>query len=203
MEAVQDYPLLKDPEMKEILESFMIETKEILEKLDLDLMELEKRPEDNELLNQVFRSFHTIKGTSGFFGLNKLTSVTHKCEDILNKLRKGEAKLNSGVMDSILLAYDKLRELLISIENKLNEDVDIEEALDNLTATLDALENNKEIKPKEEPQKEKSKTKTRKSKKSSKELKVKENNEQEFVMAAQTDSNSLTKSTHKILCRSF
>ena len=189
MEAVQDYPLLKDPEMKEILESFMIETKEILEKLDLDLMELEKRPEDNELLNQVFRSFHTIKGTSGFFGLNKLTSVTHKCEDILNKLRKGEAKLNSGVMDSILLAYDKLRELLISIENKLNEDVDIEEALDNLTDTLDALENNKEIKPKEEPQKEKSKTKTRKSKKSSKELKVKENNEQEFVMAAQTDSN--------------
>ena len=60
MEAVQDYPLLKDPEMKEILESFLIETKEILDKLDVDLMELEKRSEDPDLLNQVFRSFHTI-----------------------------------------------------------------------------------------------------------------------------------------------
>ena len=55
MEAVQDYPLLKDPEMKEILESFLIETKEILDKLDVDLMELEKRSEDPDLLNQVFR----------------------------------------------------------------------------------------------------------------------------------------------------
>ena len=121
MEAVQDYPLLKDPEMKEILESFLIETREILEKLDVDLMELEKRAEDQELLNQVFRSFHTIKGTSGFFGLNKLTSITHKCEDILNKLRKGEAKLNSGIMDSILLSYDKIRDLLVSIETNFNE----------------------------------------------------------------------------------
>ena len=191
MEAVQDYPLLKDPEMKEILESFMIETKEILEKLDLDLMELEKRPQDNELLNQVFRSFHTIKGTSGFFGLNKLTAVTHKCEDILNKLRKGEAKLNSGIMDSILLAYDKIRELLISIENNLNEEVDIEEALENLTATLEVLENNTEIKPKEESPKEKIKSKTRKSKKSSKALKAKENDEQEVVNSAQIDSNEV------------
>ncbi len=189
MEAVQDYPLLKDPEMKEILESFMIETKEILEKLDLDLMKLEKRPEDNELLNQVFRSFHTIKGTSGFFGLNKLTAVTHKCEDILNKLRKGEAKLNSGIMDSILLAYDKIRELLISIENNINEDVDIEEALENLTATLEALENNAEIKPKEESPKEKTKSKARK--KSSKVTKAKENNEPEVVKEEQADSNDI------------
>ena len=142
MEAVQDYPLLKDPEMKEILESFLIETREILEKLDVDLMELEKRAEDQELLNQVFRSFHTIKGTSGFFGLNKLTSITHKCEDILNKLRKGEAKLNSGIMDSILLSYDKIRDLLVSIETNFNENVDIDKALVDLTKTLDSLEKN-------------------------------------------------------------
>ena len=142
MEAVQDYPLLKDPEMKEILESFLIETKEILDKLDVDLMELEKRSEDPDLLNQVFRSFHTIKGTSGFFGLNKLTSITHKCEDILNKLRKGEAKLNSGTMDSILLSYDKMRDLLVSIETNLNENVDIDKALSVLNKTLESLENN-------------------------------------------------------------
>ena len=164
MEAVQDYPLLKDPEMKEILESFLIETREILEKLDVDLMELEKRAEDQELLNQVFRSFHTIKGTSGFFGLNKLTSITHKCEDILNKLRKGEAKLNSGIMDSILLSYDKIRDLLVSIETNFNENVDIDKALVDLTKTLESLEKNgsnkvSDNKVKGSPVKRKTKTK--------------------------------------------
>ena len=183
METVQDYPLLKDPEMKEILESFLVETKEILEKLDVDLMELEKRSDDQDLLNQVFRSFHTIKGTSGFFGLNKLTSITHKCEDILNKLRKGEAKLNSGIMDSILLSYDKIRELLISIESNLNENVDIEKALEVLTKTLELLENNKSNKAAEKIEKEtsaKSKTKARKSGKSCKTKGNNQNNEQEI-----------------------
>ncbi len=183
MEAVQDYPLLKDPEMKEILESFLIETKEILEKLDVDLMELEKKSEDPDLLNQVFRSFHTIKGTSGFFGLNKLTSITHKCEDILNKLRKGEAKLNSDIMDSILLSYDKIRDLLGSIESNLNEDVDIENALMELTKTIDSLEsknNNKNEGPKEDLS-PKTKSKARKSRKSIKPVKTKEEVKQESL----------------------
>ncbi len=143
MDEMNEYPLLKDPEMKEILESFLVESKEILERLDLDLMELEKRSGDMDLLNQVFRSFHTIKGTSGFFGLNKLTEITHKCEDILNKLRKGEAILNSDIMDSILLAYDKIKELLSSIESNFNEDVDIEISLEVLTNTIVSLEINK------------------------------------------------------------
>ena len=181
MTEVQEYPLLKDPEMKEILDSFLIETKEILEKLDIDLMELEKRSDDNELLNQVFRSFHTIKGTSGFFGLNKLTEITHKCEDILNKLRKGEAKLNTGIMDSILLAYDNIRELLISIEKNLNEDVDIEKALIDLTNTLQSLENSPGSNDKKESSKVKTKSKTRKTKKNSKTEKAIENKETEEI----------------------
>ena len=95
--------LLNDPEMKEIFESFIVETNEILEKLDLDLVQLEKTPKDNELLNSVFRAFHTIKGTSGFLGLEKLQTVTHHCEDILNKLRKGEAELNGDLCGSEIL----------------------------------------------------------------------------------------------------
>ena len=75
------YSMLRDPEMKEIVDSFIVETKEILEKLDLNLIELENKPNDSDLLNEVFRSFHTIKGTSGFLGLDKLTQVTHRCED--------------------------------------------------------------------------------------------------------------------------
>jgi len=134
------YSMQQDPEMKEILESFLIETKEILEKLDLDLMELEKKPDDIELLNQIFRSFHTIKGTSGFFGLIKLTAVTHKCEDILNKLRKGEAQLNSDIMDAILISYDKIKELHVCIETNFNEDVDIEKVIMVLSNVIGNME---------------------------------------------------------------
>lgn len=139
MDGTIQNSMLIDPEMKEIVDSFLLETKEILENLNVDLMELEKRPEDLDLLNQIFRSFHTIKGTSGFLGLEKLPKVTHKCEDILNKLRKGEAKLNSDLMDGIILGYDTIKELLVKIENEKNEDVEIDEVVVRLTKLLDSM----------------------------------------------------------------
>lgn len=138
------YSMLDDPEMKEIIESFIVETKEILENLDVDLVELEKTPEDADLLNKIFRSFHTIKGTAGFLGLIKLQKVTHRCEDILNKLRKGEIKLDSEIMDGILNSYDKLKVLLHTIENNKNEDVDITETLTILDKLIASLEGKKE-----------------------------------------------------------
>lgn len=141
MESTAQNPMLIDPEMKEIVDSFLLETKEILENLNVDLIELEKRPEDLDLLNQIFRSFHTIKGTSGFLGLEKLPAVTHKCEDILNKLRKGEAKLNSNLMDGIILGYDTIKELLVKIENEKNEDVDVDNVIKVLTGLLENMGN--------------------------------------------------------------
>ncbi|AFN75353.1 Chemotaxis protein histidine kinase CheA [Melioribacter roseus P3M-2] len=128
--------MLVDPEMKEIVDSFLLETKEILENLDVDLMELEKSPEDLDLLNKIFRSFHTVKGTSGFLGLEKLPEVTHKCEDILNKLRKGEAKLTTELMDGILLGFDTIKELLVKIENDKNEDVEVDNVINVLQSLL-------------------------------------------------------------------
>lgn len=138
MEA--DYSLLQDPDMKEIFDSFLVETIEILDKLDLDLVQLEKSPDDNDLLNDIFRSFHTIKGTSGFLGLVKLQQVTHRCEDILNKLRKGEAALNGNIMDGILGGYDVLKELLAVIETNLNEDFDTEPIVEQLSSIIEAME---------------------------------------------------------------
>ncbi len=132
--------LLQDPEMKEIVESFIEESKEILENLNSDLIELENNSKDEELLNKIFRSFHTLKGTSGFLGLEKTTLVTHRCEDILNKLRKGEAELTSDLMDVILSAYDKIVMLISSIENNLSEDVEIDEIIDKLNGTIEILE---------------------------------------------------------------
>lgn len=135
------YSILSDPEMKEIVESFIIETKEILDRLDLDLVDIEKRPDDMVLLDQIFRGFHTIKGTSGFLGLDKMTRVTHNCEDILNKLRKGEAVLTSELMDGILSAYDLLKALLDSVETSANEDIDVESVVEILAGLVEKLEN--------------------------------------------------------------
>jgi len=142
MSKESTYALLTDPSMKEILESFLAETKEILEKLDSDLTIIEKNPDDIELLNQIFRHFHTIKGTSGFFGLEKLPAVTHKCEDILNKLRKGEAKINLFIMDGILAAYDVIKKLLYKIESDFDEDCETESVLQGLSKVLDVMAGN-------------------------------------------------------------
>ncbi|MCF6270047.1 MAG: chemotaxis protein CheA [Melioribacteraceae bacterium] len=135
------YAMLVDPDMQEIVESFIVETHEILEELDHDLVQLESKPEDDELLNQIFRAFHTIKGTSGFLGLDRLTKVTHRCEDILNKLRKREAKLSSDLMDVILLGYDKIKELINVIENDKNENVEIDDTVVHLENAIKSIEN--------------------------------------------------------------
>ncbi len=140
------YAMLNDPEMKEIFDSFVVETKEILEKLDLDLVELENKPQDIELLNQIFRSYHTVKGTSGFLGLEKMMKLTHRAEDLLNKLRKAEVILNEEMMDGILQAYDKLKELLFHIEEHRNEDVNVQNVILKLEEILKNIEE-KNVKP--------------------------------------------------------
>ena len=134
------YLILSDPEMKEIVDSFIVESKEILEKLDFDLVELERKSDDADFLNQIFRAFHTIKGTSGFLGLEKLQAVTHRSEDILNKLRKGEVKLNSHIMDSILMAFDTIKALIYVIEVNKNEDVPTDDVVALLNATIEKIE---------------------------------------------------------------
>lgn len=134
-----DYSLLNDPEMAEIFESFVVETKETLEKLDLDLVQLEGAPNDADLLNEIFRSFHTVKGTSGFLGLAKMQALTHRLEDILNKLRKGEALLTTQIMDGILSGYDSLGELLEIVETQKNEDYDTENAIKELEVILNDI----------------------------------------------------------------
>lgn len=154
------YEMLVDPEMKEIVISFLEETKEIFENLNTDLVELEQHSDDLDLLNQIFRAFHTIKGTSGFLGLEKLQTVTHKCEDILNKLRKGEAKLSSDLMDTILLSFDAIQAIVACIEKEKTENVDVSTTLAELDKALAVLEGKPipEKKPKKVSKKSKAKT---------------------------------------------
>ncbi|MBK7258306.1 MAG: chemotaxis protein CheA [Ignavibacteriae bacterium] len=114
-----------DNEMAEILESFLIETREIFERLGQDLLTLEKGVTDNELLNTIFRAVHTVKGTSSFLGLEQMTSLAHVFEDVLNKLRKGEITVSSDKMDVMFEAYDIMKDLLARIEARNLAKIDL------------------------------------------------------------------------------
>jgi two-component system, chemotaxis family, sensor kinase CheA len=129
-----------DPEMKEILDSFLVETKEILEKLDQDLLQIEQAPDDKELINTVFRAFHTVKGTSGFLGFDQMMEITHKCEDVLNKIRKGELHIDSAMMDIIFASYDIMKELITRLDNGSMEPVDMDDTLARLLVVAEETE---------------------------------------------------------------
>ena len=105
-----------DSEDQELLEGFLTETTELLEKLDDDLVALEKASDDPELLNRIFRSIHTVKGASSFLGFDLLVKVTHKTEDVLNRLRKGELAVTPEIMDIILEATDLVKLLVSDIK---------------------------------------------------------------------------------------
>ncbi|MCX7984324.1 MAG: chemotaxis protein CheA [Bacteroidetes bacterium] len=123
-----------DNEMREILESFIVETHEILEKLGQDLLQLEKDPVNSELHNVIFRAVHTVKGTSSFLGFDHMTHLAHKFEDVLNKIRKGELVVTSPIMDVMFEAYDLLKENLQSIERGNYEGIEGNEVIEKLTA---------------------------------------------------------------------
>jgi two-component system chemotaxis sensor kinase CheA len=125
-------------DMKAIVDEFMVETDELMSQLDTDLVAIEKSPNDLDLLNRIFRSAHTIKGTSGFLGFTELSSLTHKMEDVLNKLRKGELKLSAGMMDTLLECVDHLKAMLAGIAETGKE---VHRDLKDILAKLDRVEN--------------------------------------------------------------
>ena len=123
-----------DGEMAEILESFIVESNEILETLGQNLLALEKNPVDTELHNVIFRAVHTLKGTSSFLGFEQTTSLAHVFEDVLNKIRRGELKVSSEKMDVMFEAFDLLKELMRRIETHNNDPIDLREILERLRA---------------------------------------------------------------------
>ncbi|MDH5395559.1 MAG: Hpt domain-containing protein, partial [Gammaproteobacteria bacterium] len=92
----------------ELLEDFLIEAGEILEQLNEQLVELENSPDDSDLLNAVFRGFHTIKGGAGFLSIDAMVAICHRTEDVFNMLRNGEIKIDNHLMDTVLPVLDVL-----------------------------------------------------------------------------------------------
>ncbi len=120
----------------EIFGDFIVEAKEHLESIEPNLLELEKAPENLSLLNEIFRPMHSLKGASGFLGLNKINGLAHRAENILDELRKGTMGVTSEIMDVILSATDALRTMIDNLESGGGEgDVDTAPII----ATIDAI----------------------------------------------------------------
>ncbi len=101
----------------EILQDFLVEAGEILELLSEQLVGLEQSPDDSDLLNAVFRGFHTVKGGAGFLALDAMVDCCHVCEDVFNVLRNGERTVSSGLMDSVLQGLDAVQNMFSEIQS--------------------------------------------------------------------------------------
>lgn len=120
----------------ELFADFIVEAKEHLETIEPNLLELEKAPDNLGLLNEIFRPMHSLKGASGFLGLNRINQLAHKSENILDELRKGTMVVTSEIMDVILASTDALRQMIDNLEAE-NTEGDVE--IDAIIAQIDAI----------------------------------------------------------------
>jgi len=128
-------------EFQEILQDFLVESFELVEKLDEDLVELENTPEDLELLNGIFRVAHTVKGASSFLNFDVLTHLTHHMEDVLNKARHGDLIITPDIMDVILESIDLMKTLLNTIrDTSADAGIDVSACVARLDKVSNGLE---------------------------------------------------------------
>ena len=125
----------------DIIRDFIIESRENLEVVELRLVELEQNPEDTETINAVFRSFHTIKGVSGFLKLEKMNNFCHHTENLIDSARAGKLYFDDAVADIILESVDTLKlmmdEVEGSIETRINatfDDIDVKPLIRKIQA---------------------------------------------------------------------
>lgn len=124
--------------MDEIIDDFVTEAEESLEKIDPLFVQMETRGFDKELLNDIFRSMHTIKGAAGFLGFQQIVDVAHKTENLLKRLRDGDMDVSSGLITLTLRSVDVLKMLLGRIKKKQEGEADIDSMLAELDEAMAA-----------------------------------------------------------------
>ncbi|PIQ29115.1 chemotaxis protein CheA [bacterium (Candidatus Blackallbacteria) CG17_big_fil_post_rev_8_21_14_2_50_48_46] len=117
-------PPAGNDDMDEIIEDFIVESGELIEALDQDLLNLEQTPDNLDLLNQIFRPVHTIKGNASFLGFDKLMRFTHQLENLLDKLRSGDKRATPEVIDVILESVDLMKNLMKHLQNEALVDIE-------------------------------------------------------------------------------
>jgi len=121
---------------EEILQDFLVEATELLDQLNEQLVDLENSPDDSNLLNTIFRGFHTVKGGAGFLGVNPLVQVCHRAENVFDKIRNKDVAYDAEVADVILRAFDQVSRIVAELNDGIREFDDIDP---QLLSELDAI----------------------------------------------------------------
>jgi two-component system chemotaxis sensor kinase CheA len=129
--------LADDPSL---VQDFLVESEELLQKMDQDMVALEGKPDDPDLLNRIFRALHTIKGTSGFLGFEPVVRLSHRAEDLLNALRQGEAQLLPSTITALLAARDYLGRMMADIRQGGLQQYEMSDVLKALEDALKSRE---------------------------------------------------------------
>lgn len=126
-----------DDEMAEIRNDFLVEAQEMIEALDQQFVKLEADPTDAGLVNEIFRSMHSMKGSAGFLGFTRLVEVAHRAESVLNKVRQGELQVSRDIITVILEAVDVVKALVTDIrESGTDQHVQTQAISDKLDLVL-------------------------------------------------------------------
>ena len=125
-----------DDETQEILNDFLTETTEMIDGLDQKFVELETQPDNKDLLNEIFRAMHSMKGSAGFLGFNHLVDVTHRAESILNKLRQGEMAVVPEIITVILETVDTVKAIMTEIRTS---GTDVKIPVETMSLKLDDI----------------------------------------------------------------
>ncbi len=123
-----------------LVQAFLVESEELLQRLDQDMISLEEHPKDTDLLNRTFRALHTIKGTAGFLGLDPIVRLSHRAEDVLNGLRRGDVEISRRLMDALLAARDLLGRMLQDLRETGLKEYTFEELAKELEAVQKPVE---------------------------------------------------------------
>jgi two-component system, chemotaxis family, sensor kinase CheA len=117
-------------EDRQILGDFVIESLENLGTIEVSLINLEQDPTDRETINGIFRPFHTIKGVSGFLNLGKINKMAHSAENLLDKARNGELRVEGPIIDIILESVDLLKQMIEGVRSGLDTGSSLDSGVD-------------------------------------------------------------------------
>ncbi|MGQ0700073.1 MAG: chemotaxis protein CheA [Panacagrimonas sp.] len=101
----------------DIRADFLVEAGDLVERLGGQLVELESNPDDSNLLNAIFRAFHTVKGGAGFLAINPLVEICHATEDVFNALRNGKRAVDAALMDAVMQSVDQVQTMMASVSD--------------------------------------------------------------------------------------
>lgn len=133
----------------EIFSGFVVESLEGLESIEVGLIDLEQNPDDMESVNTIFRSFHTIKGVSGFLGLERINKLSHRAENLLDKIRSGEIGMSAEITDVVLDTVDLLKQMVQGVQGGMDNGTALDIGCD-ITAVTQRIKESQPVTPSSE-----------------------------------------------------